>query len=413
MAFTAGVAVCGLLLFALGLIDQWRRLRLYHARGLGFHDPGCGVSFCDSSVFWLAGRLVRHGPGPPIYHSAAFAAYGAAILPGHLDHLPFVYPPVTLLPAAALSFMPLALGYAAFTAVTIAAAVLVLRRGGVAWRCVLLGLLSPAAMWSIYLGQFGLLCGAVLLAGLARLEARPARAGILLGLLCLKPQYALAAPCAVLAGRHWRALAGGVFTVALLAGLSAAWFGAGAWVQFVGAGGAAARILLVTPFAHGDPVLGVSVFWMLRSLGASLAAAAFIQCLISVAALLGIGWLWRRPSVDPPARLLAALCLLLLASPYAYGDDMAGISVAVAMNGRRAAPRANALLALVWLSPALTGHFLESFGFLPEPLFVVLALAVAATRLANPPAAYTAPSASPSAGRHAAPNPGPTARGWS
>ncbi len=412
-AFIAGVAVAGLLLFALGLLDQWRRFRLYHAQGIGFHDPGCGASFCDSSVFWLAGRLARHGGVGTLYHGAAFAVYGAATLSGHVDHLPFVYPPVMLLPAAVMSLAPVGLSYAGFTALTVAIAVLVLRRAGIGWRCIVLGLISPAAMWSIYLGQFGLLCGALLLAGLAQLEQCPAQAGGLLGLLCVKPQYALAAPFIVLAGRHWRATVAGIFTFLLLAGLSAALFGAGAWAQFFGAGGDTARFLLVTPFAHGDPMLGVSVFWMLRSLGAGLPAATAVQLLVAVAALLGIGWLWRGAARDPAARLLATLCLALLASPYAFSDDMAGLSVALAMNGRRSAPLGNAVLAAVWLSPALTGHFLKFLGFLPEPLFIVLALAVAAERMVNPPAAYTAPLASRKPSRHAAPSRGPKATGWS
>ena len=412
-AFIAGVAVAGALLFAIGILDQWRRFRLYHAEGTGFHDLGCGASFCDSSVFWLAGRLARQGGTGTVYHGAAFALYGAATLPGHADHWPFVYPPVTLLPAAVMSLVPLGAAYAGFTGLTIAAAVLVLRRAGIAWPSIVLGLISPAAMWSIYLGQFGLLCGALLLAGLAQLEHRPAQAGGLLGLLCVKPQYALAAPFVVLAGRHWRAMIAGVFSFVVLAGLSAGWFGIGAWAQFLGAGGDTARFLLVTPFAHGEPMLGVSVFWMLRSLGAGLAAATSVQVCVALASLLGIARLWRKAAAEPAARLLATLCLASLATPYAFSDDMAGLSFALAMNARRAAPLSNAVLAAVWLSPALTGHFLKTLGFLPEPLFIALALAVAVARLVNPPAACTAPSAAPPPGRHAAPNRGPKAMGWS
>lgn len=383
MAVTVVVAALGLCLFVLSLVVQVRRWRLNLAQGIGFYDPGCGVSFCDSSAFWLAGRLARKGATGTVYHGAAFATYGAAILPGHLDHYPFPYTPVSLFPAALLSLTSLPAGYVLFTVIGLAVAVLVLRRAGIPWLSILAGLAGPAAIWSVYLGQFGLICGALLLAGLAQLGRRPAEAGAMLGLLILKPPYALVAPVAVLAGRHWRAMAAGLLTLILLVALSVWCFGLASWSGFLGPGRATAHFLLVTPFRNGDPVLGVSVFWMLRSLGAGLGAATAVQSVVAVAALAAMAWLWRGPVVDPPARLLATLCLLLLTTPYGYGDDMVGLSVALAMNVRRAAPVANAVLAVVWLSPALTGHFLKTLGFLPEPLFIAAALVLALSRVAH------------------------------
>ena len=382
---TVSVAGLGIWLFGLGLWDQWRRLRLLTTQGIGFRDPGCGISFCDSSAFWLAGRLASRGATATLYHGAAFATYGAATLPGHLDHYPVPYTPVTLLPAALLSLMSLPAAYAAITAVSLALSVVALRRAALPWLCILIGLVGPAAMWSIYLGQFGLICGALLLAGLAQLESRPAEAGTMLGLLILKPPYALVAPVVVLAGRHGRAMAAGVMTLALLVALSIFCFGMRAWGGFFGPGRATARFLLVTPFQHGDPVLGVSVFWMLRSLGAALTAASAVQGVIAVAALAATAWLWRGPVADPSARLLATLCLLALAIPYGYGDDLVGLSFALALNLRRATPIANAVLAVVWLSPALIGHLLKTLGFLPEPFFIAAALLLAVTRLRTAP----------------------------
>jgi hypothetical protein len=377
-----GAVVCiGLWLFGLGLFDQWRRFRLFTTQGIGFHDPACGVSFCDTSAFWLAGRLAIKAATATVYHAAAFATYGAAILPGHLDHYPFPYTPVSLFPAALLSLAPLATAYVLFTLATIAAAILVLRRAAIPWLGILVGLAGPAAMWSIYLGQFGLICGALLVGALALLDRRPAEAGTLLGLLILKPPYAVVAPVVVLAGRHWRAMVAGLLTLVLLVAMSVLCFGLSAWSGFLGPGRATAHFLLVTPFGHGDPVLGVSVFWMLRSLGAGIMAATAVQIVVALAALAATAWLWRGPVADPPARLLATLCLLLLTTPYGYGDDMVGLSVALALNFRRAAPIANAVLAVVWLSPALIGHFLQTLGFLTEPLFIAAALVLAVLRL--------------------------------
>lgn len=204
----AAALLAGVGLFVLGVKAQLLRAWLYARQGLGFADPYCTTGYCDYGMFWVAGVLLRHGQGAALYgpHYAMLAG-----LPYKTGWWPFVYPPSVFAPAYVVAALPLAAGYYVVSAGMVAASVRFLRAAGLPWRCVAAGLVSFPAMWTLYLGQWGMLCGALLIYGLARLRERPLRAGVALGLLAVKPQYALLAPVAVLATRRWRAgLAGGV-----------------------------------------------------------------------------------------------------------------------------------------------------------------------------------------------------------
>jgi Glycosyltransferase family 87 len=194
-------------------------------------------------------------------------------------------------------------------------------------------------------------------------NTRPRRAGGLLGLLCIKPQYALLVPLVVCAGRHWRAmLAGGAAVLALLV-LSLCWGGAGGWIGYLGPGRAAMSALLVRN-CGGFQVMGTSVFWMLRSFGVSLGAAYAGQGVVSALAALGCWVMWRGPAAEPMRRLAMTVFLTLLASPYGFTDDLAVYSVMLAVLARRETPWRNAGLAGLWVAPAFVPKYIAVFGFL-------------------------------------------------
>jgi len=373
---TALAGGIGLWLLGMGLRDQCLRLALDLTQGLGFADPGCTTGYCDYTMFWLAGDFTRHGAGGLIYGHADFARAAAVTLPYRTGYWPFVYPPFVLLPAVALSLAPLVPGYYAFCAIAMGLSAWLLRKAGIAWWCILLGLLSPAAMWNLYLGQFGLLCGALLVFGLARLERWPVEAGLVLALLCIKPQYALLVPVVVLAGGHRRALAAGVCGVAAMLAGSIAVGGVGVWNGYLGPGRAVMRQLLEQDFG-GFQVMGTSMFWMARSLGLGLPDADAVQAGVSALAALAVAWLWRKPAADAARRITLTVFWSLLASPYGFTDDLAVYAVLLPTLARRGAPWRNAVLAGLWVAPAFVPKFVAAFGFLPTPLLVLAALGLA------------------------------------
>jgi hypothetical protein len=69
------------------------------------------------------------------------------------------------------------------------------------------------------IGQNGFLTSAIFMFGTAVLDRRPFLGGAILGAMVIKPQLALLLPVALIAGREWRAIAGGIVSSgALLAG---------------------------------------------------------------------------------------------------------------------------------------------------------------------------------------------------
>jgi alpha-1,2-mannosyltransferase len=347
----ACAGLVGVVLFALGVKAQVLRAWLYWRHGLGFADPYCTTGYCDYGMFWVAGVLLRHGQGASLYgpHYAALAG-----LPYKTGWWPFVYPPSVFAPAYVVALLPLVAGYYVVSAGVVAASVRLLRAAGLPWRCVVAGLVSFPAMWTLYLGQWGMLCGALLIYGLARVRERPLRAGAALGLLAVKPQYALLAPVAVLAARRWRAGVAGVAVLGALLLLSWALGGEASWLAYWGPGRGAMRALLEQDFPGNYEMMGSSAFWMLRSLHLSVPAAYAGQGLVSLACL-GLGWvLWRRDAAD---KLVASAALPLLA--------------------RAGAPWHNAALGWLWVAPAFVPGFVARVGFLPTPLLLSAVLMLA------------------------------------
>ena len=379
-ALLVAAYAAGAMLFALGVKAQLLRAWLYARHGLGFADPYCTTGYCDYGMFWVAGVVARHGQAAALY-GPHYAALAARILPYKTGWWPFVYPPIILPVAYAVALLPLAAGYYAVSVLVVLASARLLRAAGLPWRCVAAGLASFPAMWTLYLGQLGMLCGALLVYGLARLHARPVRAGAALGLLAVKPQYALLVPVAVLAARRWRTCAAGVAALGLCLLLSWAVAGAAGWLAYLGPGRAAMRALLEQPFPGTYEMMGSSVFWMLRSLGGGVAAAYASQGAVSLCCAALCWRLWRRGAEN---NLPATLALTLLVSPYGFTGDTAMLCAILPLLVRPGAHWRNTALGWLWVAPAFVPGFVARFGVLPTPLLVLAVLGLSLTQQKQP-----------------------------
>ncbi len=199
-------------------------------------------------------------------------------------------------------------------------------------------------------------------------------------MLCIKPQYALLVPVVVFAGRYWRVMLAGIIGLFVFWHFPSCWEGLAFGRDISGLAGRRCGGLLAQPFGAYE-VMGTSVFWMARSFGASLGAAYAVQGLVSVLAALAVWRLWQAPVADPARRVAMTVFLTLLASPYGFTDDLAIYSVLLPTLAVRGAPWRNALLAWLWVAPALVPKFVAVFGFLPTPLLLVSALVLAGPAL--------------------------------
>ncbi len=265
---------------------------------------------------------------------------------------PFIYPPVTLLLAAAFGWLPYIASLVAFLAVTaalLAAALWRWEADGKRRAWLIAGVFAcPATAYTIGSGQLSFLIAACVLGGMAWLDTRPFLAGLVFSLLCLKPQFVPLIPVALLAGRHWRAIAGGFVGGIGLVLASTVMTGAGAWVAWVRL--ATGQNKLLGSMIDVVRVYDQSVHTCLRLLGLGEGAAGAGQLAASALAAVCIWIVFaRRPAVPVRRRLIVLLCALVFGAPHVGDYDhmlLAVAAVLTMLEGRHVW-----LAAFVWLAP--------------------------------------------------------------
>ncbi len=340
----------------------------------------------DLASLWMAGHLARLGQLDWLYDSRLFEAWRHRRFGEALIGQPWIYPPTVLLLGVPLSFLPLAAAFAVWNVATLAVAVLLLRHARLPWPILLAGLGAPATWRSLILGQYGVVTGALVVAGLLLAPRRPVRAGVMLGLVTLKPQQGLIVPVAWLAARNWRAIAAAAATFAALALTVAAWLGVHAWVLFATGSRLSLREILEAPLPQPNIDTGASVFWMARTLGTGMPAAYALQGIATAAAVVLAFRAWRRPGADPLARMAVTVCLSLFVTPYGYTSDMVAYSVAVASVVARNGWRVRPTDVLLWLWPGFCPVVTATTGFLLTPVALATVAAMAWRRMTPPPA---------------------------
>ena len=317
----------------------------------------------DWVVFHTAARLVRTGDLRTLADPRAFTdlmnwTHRAWFVRPIALH-PWVYPPVTLLLALAFGGLPYPVSLIAFLLTGLAALAAALWR----WQslprerlALLAGVLASAASaYTIGAGQLSFLVAAIVLAGMALLPERPFDAGLVFSLLCLKPQFVPMIPVALIAGRHWRALAGGLAGGAALILASVVVAGPRVWMTWVGF--VSGEDKLLGPMIAAMRAYDQSVHTCLRMLGAGEAQAGAGQLAASGAAASCVWLAFARPA-PMRQRLVVLLCALVFGAPH-VGDYDEIIPVIAAMlvlldSGVRVWRRGEAMLAAgVWVATAL------------------------------------------------------------
>jgi hypothetical protein len=173
----------------------------------------------DYLSFHSAGSQIRHAPDDLYDIEAQRREQRTYAGPGDEGgFFEFRYPPLVALGFTPLSHMPVRSAYVAFVLLSfgaLAACGLALRRlipdvpRTRATLAVLCMLGSTASVTSLLVGQITPFLLLITLGSLLALRAEKAtRAGVMLGLLSLKPHFAVAALLVVIAARQWRIAAG-------------------------------------------------------------------------------------------------------------------------------------------------------------------------------------------------------------
>jgi len=285
-----------------------------------------GRPFGDDWVnYWSGGYLALHGQAETVYNLGAFHAFQQTIVGSPLNGYIYSYPPVALLLTAPFALIPYAPGlfvwlssswYAFYRALKLA-----MPQGG----ALLLALATPAVLVNAVGGQNGTWTAALLGGGLALLERRPYLAGALFGMMVYKPHLALLVPVALAAGRQWRAFAAAALTAGLLLAASLLLFGPEIWAHYLRNLEALRQFILEEDVA----LRMVSVFVAMRSLGASVTTAYWVQGLFAVGACLAVFAVWFK-NVPPAVRNAVLLLATCFTAPYLQDYDLVFATMAVA-----------------------------------------------------------------------------------
>ena len=182
----------------------------------------CWTSFTnpppiDFFSFWTGARLVLEGHGAAAYQTQP-SGYGPL--------MPLAYPPPFLLWIAPFGLVGFGFAFALWSLLTGSLYVIA---AGVPRRA---ALACPPAVANAMVGQNGFLTAAIFLFGFSFLDRRPWVAGLILGLLVIKPQLVLLVPIALIAGRHWKALAGAAVSATSLIAVAFVAFGIEVYQRF-------------------------------------------------------------------------------------------------------------------------------------------------------------------------------------
>jgi hypothetical protein len=280
----------------------------------------------DFIVYWSGARLAAQGDAARVYDLPFFSGYLKSVAGPAPEWNTYSYPPVAMLltlPLAKLPFMAALLLWTVLGMSLCACTLSLQTNRRWAWRA---ALGSPAAFLNFMSGQNGYFTASLLGGGLALVERRPVWAGILLGLLCFKPQMGILVPVALLAGGHWRAFLSAAATVSVLVLSSIRAFGWASWAAFLGHAAVQRAIMEGgQSLWHRMP----TVFCAVRLAGGGVMVAYGAQIASALLAGAVVIFLWRK-KCDLSVRVAALALATFLATPYAWDYDMVVLTFAVA-----------------------------------------------------------------------------------
>ena len=281
----------------------------------------------DFLSFWAAGRMVAEGAGAQIYDIEAHRAVERTV--SAVGILPFPYPPPFALMLSPFGLLPFGLGFAAWVALTGVFYVFAARP----WMQDRLALAQPSVLVNGFIGQNAFLTSGFFLAGLHLLKTRPLIAGAVLGLLAIKPQLAVMLPIAMIAGRHWRAIAGGALSALLLLLVGLATLGSACYAAFFDMLSTYTGFVAQSRWPWRELA---SVYAFLRYFGLAAGIAMAVHVAVAGAAAVMVWQSWRQ---DRPGKEAVLAAATLLATPYllTYDGVLLGLPVAwLTFTGNRA-----------------------------------------------------------------------------
>lgn len=281
----------------------------------------------DFFVYWSAAKYVMAGHVDRLYDIASFRDFQLGII-GPVPDLfyPWPYPVHGLFYVLPFGLLPYTAAYLLWAGVTFIPYVLAGLQGRFSGIGLTVLLVAPATIINFVAGQNGFLTAGLLAGGLLLLDRRPVLAGILFGLLTVKPQLGLLVPVALIAAGLWRPFIAAAVSGLSLMALSAAIFGIEPWLAYLDFLPRFRTIMdqSFVDISQAQP----TVFTAARILGASDPMAYSAQGIMGISAAALVFHVYRRGR-DRAIQAATLIFATFLATPYAFTYDMPMMALAI------------------------------------------------------------------------------------
>jgi alpha-1,2-mannosyltransferase len=330
--------------------------------------------FYDFTVFHQVGQMAATGHAADAYDDGKMLAAQHAAFPGSRLRLPWNYPPTFQLMLMPFGVLPYAVAWLIWSCVLYGCYALLTRR--LVDDPLEFGflLLAPGAAVNLFVGQNGILSAVLMGTGVLLLGSRPIIAGILLGMMAYKPQFAVLIPLALLAGKEFRALAAAIVSQAALMLLSAMVLSTGPWLAFLQRITHASTVFSSSSSDwRGIP----SVMILARTLGMSEMSSTFCHWTVAALASILVVWTWLKTG-SAALRLATLATATVLVTPYLRGYDMVllVLPAAALMSLARLGIAEKAVILCAWLMPAILTFVPSRIQFGPLVSLAMLAVVI-------------------------------------
>lgn len=282
----------------------------------------------DFLNMWMGARAALTGHTHILFDTHRYNALVHQLFSPDVPWHNWSYPPHILLLIWPFGLFPYLWGYALWIAAGLGVLLWVAGGMRLKQRAMVFLLLAPCTLLNIATGQNGFFTGALLVGALSSWDERPLLAGLLFGLMTIKPQLILLVPLVLVLTRRWRVLAAMIASAAVLGAASALIWGPQVWRDYLGY----TVPLQSYVMTHGPTMMQAMMptpYMNARLLGLSADAAMLVQLPVSALAMSAVIWTyWRRR--DPLLSMAMLFAASLLFTPYAFDYDMMGLTVVLA-----------------------------------------------------------------------------------
>jgi len=282
----------------------------------------------DFLNFWMYGRAAPTADPSRFYDLAEYHRALAALLGPNYPGQNWSYPPSIFFVAAPFGLLGYLQALLVWTLASGALFFAIARHHIADNRLLIALLLSPAVVMCLMSGQSSLVTAAMLVTIFAWLDRRPVAAGILIGLLTLKPQLGVLFPVMLIASGRWRVFASASITVLALVAATALVFGPQVWIDFATKGLAANNLVLADPERIATPYYP-TVFMNLRGIDLPYSIAMTVQLCFTAFAIAAVFWTFRyRRDADPLWLMGLFFACSVTAVPYMLSYDTLALTFA-------------------------------------------------------------------------------------